>query len=390
MRKKLLAILTMIVLTALLAGSVYSAPPEGKDKKQETPLQLPLDANQISGAGFGNYFYLFEFDGQTYVESWKSGKSYYKAAWIGDCDNDQTEEIVALAYEKRKGVFGVFLQVFENGSTGEPDWESQALDGYGYTNVVMVADADNDEEGDLEIIVGLRTRAEVWKYGANGYSRIWQGPLEEPNLMHIDVGDADSDGDNDIVAGTYAGDGSFVAYLYKSPGVWYRGVSEAHGVHSRVHEVRIHDVDGDGYNEVIGGTDNRLVVWEHAGSSFRIDFRSEQMNGGTAGVDAYDFDNDGVAEIVVAVSNGNDSEVHAFRFVGGETGYDDFWSERTERFLDTVRIGDADNDGEQEFVLGTEGFIVYEYSPSDGFFEDYRKLFEDRNLFIEFAWLSIQ
>lgn len=391
-RVQVLVVFTLGVLIGHLIQvvAVQTAPPEGKgggsggNKSPAQVLTLWDTANQFSVAGYGKQVRLFEFNGQTYIQSWQSKAVWqHKASWIGDSDNDGSDELVSLGLTRNKGLE---LYVFESGSTGEPSWRGGSFGGNKYVTI-MIADADNDGKND--IVMTLRDRVEVWKYdpATAGYTQFWQGPIEDPRLMAVDVGDANNDGLRDIVAGTsYPANGYFVVYPFNpETGRWDRVVSASFGPASTLEEVRVRDVDGDLKNEVIGGTDSRLVIWEQVGNAYNVSFSSNQI-GFTPGVDAADFNGNGLPEIVVVASKGVDSGVYIFEY-DGTTTYVPVWSGLTGIAIDTVRDGDSDNDGQQEFILGTiRGISVYEYNAgTQGYEAIYTNEWGD-----EIEWISIQ
>ncbi len=181
------------------------------------------------------------------------------------------------------------------------------------------------------------------------------------------LGDADDDGFDDVVAAVWD-NGDLVVALSgatTAPGgdvLWTRPIGltpQSLGV--------IPDLDGDGVDEVLA------AVWATDGSSVRcLDgesgnevWRTTTVGGPGMAVDLLDdITGDGVPEVIVSswdnavtVVDGSDGSQVWKTFVGTTNG-GDVWTARA--------IGDLDGDGQEDVVAGSFDYHVYAMSGDDG------------------------
>jgi len=134
------------------------------------PLEIDQSGLQIVTGGFENRVYQIKYKDGEYKNTWtsKSLGAVTRAVSIGDADNDGQKEIITTVnFGKGRGKKGrnhqkIFL--YEDGSTGDPSWESPNL-GYSLTGVrdSIIANADNDSEGTKEIILVENMHIEIYR-----------------------------------------------------------------------------------------------------------------------------------------------------------------------------------------------------------------------------------
>ncbi len=225
---------------------------------------------------------------------------------------------------------------------------------------VAIGDADND--GMPEFVSGGQpscTKA-CWNR-ITVYSKIggvWteddtvDSDLSSGEFYSVVVGDADNNGKKEIVVGTSAGSNQVRMYVNES-GMWVKyGIDTAVG--DTVYSVAIGDADNDGYNEVVAGAGpgakNETRMYENVSSTWN-EANISEVNNTVYSVAIGDADNDGQNEVVIGTNNGT-NEVRMYNYSGGawaETNIKD-----TPNSVYSVAIGDADNDGQNEVVIGME------------------------------------
>ncbi len=147
------------------------------------------------------------------------------------------------------------------------------------------------------------------------------------------------------------------------------------------------DTDHDGYGEIIGGetsTLNQVLLYEATGDdsfAFRDIEVSEPDYTGNLSMDRVlvgDTDRDGIGEIIFDTGSATGSKVFIYEQTGpvGQNTYTKVYEYETVSYLVDLAIGDSDNDGNEEIVLGVGGWTGYpmylrrlEYNPDLGTYE---------------------
>jgi hypothetical protein len=141
------------------------------------------------------------------------------------------------------------------------------------------------------------------------------------------------------------------------------------------------DSDSDGYGEIIGGetsTLNQILLYEAVDDdSFEVrDINvSEPDPFGELSMDRVlvaDTDDDNIMEIIFDTGGISGSKVFIYEQDGpiGENNYTKVYEYETVSYLVDITVGDSDNDGNQEIILGVGGFTGFpmylrrlEYNP---------------------------
>ena len=329
-----------------------------------------------------------------YQDTWASQRldeSYIHAISIGDADNDGEKEIVAVlnyVYEGGKGknkwkYYDHKILMFKDGSDGTPEYSSDFM---GPSNTVVydtiIADVDNDGMTNELILAKADDNVAVYQWTEGlGFVEVWAGPDYGYRIHHIDVGDCDDDGENEIVLAMFDVGSVFILEYLGEDGsgnkIWSEPIySEQITICEpsqtcKIDMVRIADADNDGENEIIaGGNNNRLMVWKYnsAEGGYDLVFVSENLGGCTQGVDVGDINGDGSIEVVIAAwqseaiyvyeySETNQEYIRVNSMVYGGGVFD-------------LTVGDVDGDGIDEIVLydgysDSEGIEIYDFIGSD-------------------------
>lgn len=256
-----------------------------------------------------------------YENTWTSdphqGSTF--ATSIGDVDNNGFKEVTTVVNAKsRQGSPSQRYEyqkifVYEEGSTGEPDYVSHDL-GHSLNGArdSLIADADNDTLSELVLVE--ENHVEIYEWTGTGFAHLWSSPDYPDFIWSVDVGDADNDGVNEIVG---------------------------------------------------GGTGNCLVIWEYnaAAHTYDIVFLSNDLGGYTQGIDTGDVDGDDENEVIAGTS-GDIDKIYVFKYSDAAGTYQLIDSLSLEAGVGMLATRDLDGDGKDEIAVGSSGTRVLEYAPA--------------------------
>lgn len=214
--------------------------------------------------------------------AWQSAPlDFYRSPSVrmGDVDNDGDMEIVACGYyvrvegTKKNRVtyyYSYEIQVFEEGEVygGQASWSVELPEELEHNLVrdSWIGDVDPQFPGN-ELVLMRTYILSVYHFSAEEtYPDTYLWKPFSASLDSIDVGDADNDGQNEIVVDSgqipWILDGTLSGWtFFTAEAVPLDEYGDADVVN--LTHVRVRDVDGDGLNEIISaGTNERLMVWE--------------------------------------------------------------------------------------------------------------------------------
>lgn len=208
------------------------------DYDEDNDMEV-LIANDIRNGGTYHVTAL-GWSGGSFVHeaSWGSGvTTECPMVWSGDTDDDGHIEVIA------SGSFDKVYALNWNGSNWNEEVVASGLPSHPYA--VVCGDIDSD--GIDEIGIGLKgVNAYIYEWNGNAYVRTWHGnyPGEKNIIEAMDFGDADNDGDMELLVGT--DDVHVVGY---SDGSYYEEsvITQTDG---QLTSAIIGDMDDDGENEV--------------------------------------------------------------------------------------------------------------------------------------------
>ncbi|MCJ7484575.1 MAG: hypothetical protein MUQ25_00215 [Candidatus Aminicenantes bacterium] len=317
---------TLAVLCALLAAAVLFG--LGRTPVQDSNNVLDLNNHGIQimtySAETGRIYQHVYEEGVGYHVAWQSGPLPSVPGLIlpsaivriGDIDNDGEKEVVASTYYTRrvkiKGTTTEYIDfqifVYENGCSYDcqPNIQSGLLGEMLHTiiNDSFIADVDN-LSGILgaphnELVLLRSGEVDIWRVDNPGFlERI--GTVSQYNFS-VDVGDADNDGENEIVVSST--DGAYPV-IFKSMGWGWNRITPNPAVATlQIRSAKVRDadnfiLDGKRDNEIIArGVDGELVVWKFEGGEYKVKFVGEDI-GRDHAVDIWDSDFDGNTEVLV-------------------------------------------------------------------------------------------
>ena len=274
---------------------------------------------------------------------------------VGDVDNDGLNEVVI------KSPTGWLYVYNGSGST----WTQNTIDTSGSGNLGL-AIGDIDDDGYNELIIGFDEAVIMY----NGSGSIWSNTTIVENVTAFNlkanrtdganglaIGDADNDGDNEIVIGTYSVASNHSVIIIDGSGTSWSNNTIDNNTHIRVEDLLIADADNDGDNEIViitsATTDARLIVYNGSGSGWTKTQITKNF-GNFYSLAVGDADDNNLNEIAVGSIGDISSNISVYN------GSDSTWTSNiiapnlTDKSrLNDVRslaIGDADNDGDNEVV----------------------------------------
>jgi len=261
---------------------------------------------------------------------------------IGDVENDGAKEIIATSIKKVKGKNSWQLNMYKNGSLGEPYYSSPILGRASMFKIYSeIADADNNAGNGNELLIAAGRHFEIYRWTGNEFVKIWQSTKYNGGIWSLDVEDADNDRQNEIVIAAFQTPAPIVLeYLGNSTWGEEQLIDPVDIYCMDIARVRdsdnLMDKDENYDNEIIaGGCNSRLMVWKYNSGYYESIFTSEPLYNYTIGVDAGDIDNDGE----------NESS-----WFGG--------------WCSNLSVGNLDNDPEDEIALGYfdyDGIKIFDY-----------------------------
>jgi hypothetical protein len=334
-----------------------------------------------------------------YQETWASGiieGSIYRSVSQGDIDNDGFQEIVAVeSYVSRRETSGkgnkkvttIYynprILIYENGcpGLGELSWFPIYLgESTGRVYDTIIADVDNDGSPvnpDNELVILRGEHIEIYDLSEDGFNPVMMGEDYPSHIFTIDVGDADNDGDNEIVLSIFDVGAPIILDYDPITKTWDPKTAEPIPVeyygsrmdflgldYAKVRDCdNVEDDAGVLDNEIVGsGNNGRFMIWKYnPGSSeyeYELRFVSGYLGGFTEGIDVGDLNGDALNEVIVGVSFGS---LYVFSY-SPETG--DYYENNSVSISSGImglETRDLDNDGRDEIALSAGGLNIFDF-----------------------------
>ncbi|MBI5683854.1 MAG: PQQ-binding-like beta-propeller repeat protein [Verrucomicrobia bacterium] len=250
---------------------------------------------------------------------------------------NQTARYVRITGEPATAKSVVYLAEIE--VLGETPGEKAKL--------VALASADLDGDGKSETFVGT-AGGEIVALSASG-KRLWQTKVGSSVTALAAGKGLVVYGTDDAVLGVLAADGSKAAEV-KPP--MYRGVP------SRVRNITLADLDGDGAREIVIGCDS----WQYMAysSALKLVWKTVYYAHGATVGHVADLDGDGKPEVIAGNAYYSLQILnHRGKVLSGRSG--SFGPEQT-----AVTSGDLRGDGKRAAILGTDGGLVLAFDAKGG------------------------
>jgi flagellin-like protein len=276
---------------------------------------------------------------------------------IGDANNDGQKDVVVGVYSVTNST-----RMYENKSGG---WVETNISDASLVESVAIGDANND--GKNETVIGLySTTKNVRMYENKSGGWVETNISDLPNYVYsVAIGDANNDGNKDVVVGMDAGTNELRMYENKSGGWVETNISN---VPNRVNSVAIGDANNDGKNDVVigmGTASNGTRMYENKSGGW-VETNISNVISHIYSVAIGDANNDGSNDVAMGTTNVTLPFNYNFRMYENRAGG---WVETNisdpQNAVYSLDIGDANNDGKNEGVIGIRNGISAPYTQND-------------------------
>lgn len=309
--------------------------------------------DEILFGSYEGYIVSVEYVNDDYFVDWTSPQ-FGERAWgltAGQFDDDSAMEIIVGDGD------GIVRAI--DGSTKKIEWTSETLvrDAHG----LLLHDVDGDEENELVVGTGYKTdqgwgQIYLFKKGQSQYYDAFE-PFDS-RLRELEVMDIDNDGDEELIVGCgvslgdIAGEGYVRVFDLETKKLEWKSPD----LGGCVEGLRVTDLDGDDIPEIVVSNGYRYregfcYIFRYEGGEYRRIWKSSNIGPKAYGLDVGDIDDDGVKEIVIGNLAGY---VYIF---DGITHRQEWRSENLGRDILGITLGDPDRDGEIEIIAGQGGYI---------------------------------
>lgn len=292
-----------------------------------------------------------------------SGNDAYYGVRIGDADNDGKNEVVVGAWS------GQWLRMYVNNSGG---WVAVTVNAtVGPVNSIAIADANNNGNNDIIACVsgGSNKRTVIiYENNSGGWIRTNVSANNAPDCLDVAVGDVNSDGKNEIIAGFYHS--PYLVMYTNVSGGWTNTTLKSIG---GVWTLDIGDINNNtipdivvGYSKDGGVTVNLLRTYENKSGGW-IESNVSNVN-----ADHYvrigDVNKNGLKDIVVGLGQLTNNTLRMYENITGKwvetnisTAFDSISG------IYCIALGNATNGSNVDIVVGgiaakLNNTRLYEYS----------------------------
>jgi len=318
-------------------------------------VNMDADAEMEILFGVGTKITALNLDGST-VTGWPVQLSFYiwSSPAAGDIDGDGEVEIVCTSRNNTTANSGE-LYAFE--LDGTPCVGFPVIQAGGGTNNVCLFDLDAN--GDLEILVNVRSHPQGWIYVFDGDGSEYPGFPQELDYIPgagISAGDVTGDDIPEVIALSYN-----KLHVYDLSGSLLPGFPlENTGYTYSYSQPILYDLDDDGLNEIIWGG-----CASSTGAVFAVNDDASSVTGWPQVTDYWifgtvslgDIDQDGSMDVVVGdqVSSGTPAS-HIYAWDAAGNAIAGFPAGPTNAIYAQIGIADLDGDDQVELMIDDNNF----------------------------------
>jgi len=289
-------------------------------------------------------------DGTLYWEYQKPSFDELSSPALMDIDADGTLEVI----------FGSrFGEITALDHQGNLLWVDELLENDPSTPLI----GDVNDDGVEDIVVTtysyFNERFEISVYRSNG-TRLYEPILINSNgffIFNYDsafaLADLDNDGDLEIIVGLP--DGTLRVWHHDGELMWEEQISLSYQPYSPV----VGDIDNDGDLEIVFSTERFFYIFDHEGNMTYLSPLSTSFYGPKVGL--YDITGDNNLEIFVP-SNG---KIKVYQHDGTQILLDSLFSIENEDFIGAPAIGDLDSNGLVDIVITSDESRIYAWEIED-------------------------
>ena len=195
----------------------------------------------------------------------------------------------------------------------EIPWAAPDTIAGGFNGATDAITADLDGDGDLDVLAAAKAAHDIaWWENTAGDGSAWTKHFVDDHFLgavSVQAADIDRDGDLDVVAAGYDGDGR-IAWFENTAGdgsTWTERVIDS--TYGGARDVYAADVDGDGHLDVLGAAeiDDDITWWENDGTPDNGGWTEHTIAGafdGAWAVYAADLDGDDDLDVLGARAAG--------------------------------------------------------------------------------------
>lgn len=291
---------------------------------------------------------VLEFNGLETTVEWNYGTAFGISIELSDIDSDGMDEIIGAASWDYVTAFDADLQ--------SPKWQINADS---EIDALLLADTDND--GVDEIIYGDGQWGEIHAHDAVTLVEEWYIDNPEHGVTNIALFDTDGDGDLEVLWGAGASstgeDHLYVHDVNTQALEW-----QSQHIDGPFYATDVGDVDGDGQSELLfasfesGSGYDDGAVFSYDAQTHDLEWQSStNAFGGFAWTGIHDLeigdvDDDGVQDIVVGTDRLYDGAIYVFDGVTKQLKQSYLYDEGAPIY--SLAIADVDNDGNTEIIAG--------------------------------------
>ena len=272
--------------------------------------------------------------------------------FVGDANNDGHNDILIVD----DNVIGIYILLW---NVTEETWNEEIYKNIGNNpSSVYIGDANNDGQNDIVVanewfgydMVSIL----LWNYTAGDWNPLIQKPVGD-NPSCVFIGDANNDGQNDIVCSNFESNDISILLWNSSKTSWASGLEKEVGSYPEI--MRIEDINNDGYDDVItiSEEDNYITyyLWNQSirdwnpKSNLYIDYIWSLFAVG-------DVNNDGYNDIITtSVLEHANVSIYIWNKSLGNWNTKitkELWLSAPYYTINHLFIGDANNDGQNDII----------------------------------------